>query len=238
MTTQTKKVSVNGRAEERLWEVDRQAVLTVRNNEWLREFPQLLQRDLDEMQHEFPHWFLAAGQDMIPASCSSDHEFIVPSGGAMRCVKCGQTYIQPVNSLIWIGQFPVQITGADRVERRIDDLIDSRRLTVPFKEEETAEGLALFLYPTVKVKYPSNWDRSAPVAHYFYGFLESLGITVGSWHERTNHDLHMNSQEKICIFSSWNKMSICEVVQNRIIPHACAMVTIADGRRPERWFNR
>lgn len=233
MTIQRKSVIVDGKTLERTWEVDSRVLRTIRGNDWLQDFPQLLQQDLNEMQQAFPHWFLASGNGMTPAACNIDQEFIVPINGQMRCVKCGQSYDQSLTSLLWIGQLTVQITGAGKVERKLRELIASRRMSVSYLDK----GTAFFVYPAVKVKYPSNWPRSAPEAHYFAGFLESLGIIVGSGTGRTNHDLHMNSQIKMCLFSDWHQMSIREVVQNRIVPHAHAQVIIANGERPQRWFN-
>lgn len=224
-----KTVIIDDRPVEKKWEVDHAAIATIRGNDWLQDFPQLLSKDLEEMQQAFPHWFLVAGNGTTPASCEIDQEFIVPEYGGMRCVKCGLPHSRSLSSLIWVGMLPVQITGADRVEQRIRGLISNGTMRMTYIDS----GKALFVLPMVKIIYPTNWDREKPEANYSPEFFETLGIRVGG----ASHEHHMNSQTKMCLFSSWHKMSIRGVIQNRILPHALAQVKIANGERPLRWFN-
>lgn len=226
---QRKTVIVDGRAEERIWQVDPRAAITIRGNDWLERFPQLLTKDIQEMEQSFPRWILVAGNGATPAACPNDGEYIILKDGAMQCVLCGEAFRSQPSSLIWTGLLPVQITGAARVEERIRRKIREGNMRLGHLDRENA----LFLFVPIKVVYPSNWPNSAPEGHYIAGFFEALGINVGG----ASHTHHMNSGSKICMFSSWHQMSIREVIQNRIVPHALAMVTIADGRRPLKWFN-
>jgi hypothetical protein len=224
-----KTVVVNGRTEERVWQVDLRVTRDIRGNDWLERFPQLLTKDIQEMEQSFPRWILVAGNGATPAACPNDREYIILKDGAMRCVLCGEMFKGQINSLIWTGLLPVQITGAERVETKIRRKIESETMSLNYLDK----GNTLYVFAPIKVVYPTNWPNSAPDAYYIAGFFETLGLSVGG----ASHAHHMNSGSKICMFSSWHQMSIREVIQNRIAPHALAQVKIANGERPLKWFN-
>lgn len=226
---QKKTVIIDGRPQERRWEVDFSPLVGIQGNEWIEEYPQLLQRDLQEMQQAFPHWFLVAGNANTPASCAIDRDFIIPSNGALRCVKCLNEHEKAATSIIWIGMLPVQITGAKKLETRIRSLIGRREMTIPYIDR----GGIFYILPMAKIVYPTNWPNSQPEAHYMPGFFETLDLSIGG----ASHAHHMVSSSKMCLFSSWHQMSIRDVLQNRVLPHALAQVKIANGERPQRWFN-
>ena len=221
-----KAVFVDDAIEQRQWQVDVGALARIGENEWVRDFPQLLERDLAEMTETFPHWFLAAGK---PAECPEDGDYIVPSKGGFRCAACEKPYKDAAHlrSLLWTGMIPVQVTGATHVEQRIRQQIAERNLPIGH-----VESGALFLLVPIEVAYPSNWPNSAPTARYLHGFFQALGRSPGS-----GHHSHMLSDNQMCLFNSWHKMSMRDVIQNRIVPHALAQVKIANGERPQRWFN-
>jgi hypothetical protein len=224
-----KTVVVNGRTEERVWQVDPRATKNISGNDWLERFPQLLTKDIQEMDRSFPRWILVAGNGVTPAACPNDREYIILKDGTMQCVLCGEVFRGQISSLIWTGLLPVQITGAIRVETRIRGKIESGNMGLSYLDK----GNALYIFAPIKVVYPTNWPNSAPEGYYIAGFFETLGLSVGG----ASHEHHMNSGSKICMFSSWHKMTICEVIQNRIAPHALAQVKIANGERPMKWFN-
>lgn len=228
--TQRKMVAVDDRVEERVWQVDLKATRVVRGNDWLERFPQLLTKDIQEMEQSFPRWFLVAGNGATPAACPQDDEYIILKDGAMRCVLCGEVFSSQISSLIWTGFLPVQITGAVIVETKIRGKIESGKMQLGYLDK----GNVLFIFAPIKVVYPTNWPNSAPEGHYVSGFFETLGFRADNM---SGHQHHMNNRSKICMFSSWHQMSIREVIQNRIVPHALAQVKIANGERPMKWFN-
>lgn len=226
---QRKVVAVDGQAKERTWQVDPRAAGVIRGNDWLERFPQLLTRDIQEMEQSFPRWILVAGNGATPAACPQDDEYIILKDGTMQCVLCGEVFRGQISSLIWTGLLPVQITGATKVETRIRKMIKERKMELSYLDK----GNALYIFAPIKVVYPTNWPNSAPEGHYVSGFFGTLGLNVSG----ASHTHHMNSGSKICMFSSWHQMSIREVIQNRIVPHALAQVKIANGERPRKWFN-
>lgn len=226
---QKKTVIVDGQAREMVWQVDSSAVRTVRGNDWLERFPQLLMQDIQEMEQSFPRWILVAGNGANPVACPSDGEYITLKDGQLRCVQCGEVYQGQVGSLIWTGLLPVQVTGAERVENLVRRKIAAGSLQIGCLDQANA----LFLFAPIKVVYPTNWPNNAPEAFYIKGFFEALDVRVSG----ASHSYHMLSDSKICMFAQWHNMSIREVIQNRIAPHALAIVTIANGERPRKWFN-
>lgn len=227
---QRKVIAIDGQAKERIWQVDPRAAGVIRGNDWLERFPQLLTKDIQEMEQSFPRWFLVAGNGAAPAACPQDEEYIILKDGMMQCVLCGEVYRGQLSSLIWTGLLPVQITGAARVETRIRKMIEEGKMELSYLDK----GNALYIFAPIKVVYPTNWPNSAPEGHYVSGFFETLGFRKDNM---SGHQHHMNSGSKICMFSSWHQMSIREVIQNRIVPHALAQVKIANGERPMKWFN-
>ena len=224
-----KAVLIGDSVEQRQWQVDVEALTRVGGNEWIQDFPQLLARDLTEMFETFPHWFLVIGKDSRPAQCPEDGDYIVPSQGQLRCAACQEPYrnVARLRCLIWTGMIPVQVTGAARVEEHVRRSIAQG--TLPIGHVESG---ALFLLVPIEVTYPNNWPHSAPTARYLSGFFQALGSSPGF-----GHSSHMLNDDKMCLFSSWHQMSIRDVIQNRIVPHALAQIKIANGERPQRWFN-
>ena len=224
-----KAVLIGDAVEKRQWQVDVSALARIGGNEWMQDFPQLLGRDLTEMAETFPHWFLAVGKDGRPAQCPQDGDYIVASQGQLRCAACEQPYRSAAHlgSLIWTGMIPVQVTGAAHVEERIRRGIASGNLPIGH-----VDSGALFILAPIEALYPSNWPHSAPVARYLQGFFEALGGSPGF-----GHASHMLRDNQMCLFSSWRQMSMRDVIQNRVVPHALAQVKIANGERPQRWFS-
>lgn len=212
------------------WDVDVDA-LCATNVPWLMNTHQTLaarnrtalELDLREMHDKFRHWILVGGSHDRPHACGAHEiaQFIVPREGAMRCLECGCVFRDSVTSLQWIGNIPVPITGSRAVERIVSD---GRSVL------SVVQGHMLV---PVRIVYPGRWPAEAPLAYYYPEFFQSIGIRMPS----TSHAHHMMSGGQLCMFSRWRSMSIRDVIVNRIIPHAVALMIIADGRRPERWFN-
>lgn len=226
MATQHKVVLNNGVTENRTWEVDTSALGRISYNDWLTRFPQLLEQDLREMGSMFPHWILVGGNSQDAVSCPDDREYIVPKEGKMRCLKCDRSYEQTLSSLIWTGMLPVRVERAGRVERNIKRLEKGRELRLPF-----VKG---FLLVPIKIVYPQNWPHGDPGSYYTPEFFQALGVDTPG----ISHHHHMNGGLRMCLFSNWHQMSIMEVIQNRIGPHALAQVMLASGERPKSWFTR
>ena len=229
MVKQKKQVVVGQEVENREWSVDLQALKAVRGNDWLEDFPQLIKTDLREMAETFPHWFLTVGHSVKPIACPSDGEYFIPQDGQLRCVNCRRVIEQTPSCLIWTGLLPVQIPGGGKVERHLRLLIEKEDMKLPYVGEES-----IFLLVPIKIIYPGNWPNSQPCAYYTSEFFQSLGVSPPG----VSHLHHMNGELKLCLFLNWHPMTIREVIQNRIAPHALAQVKIANGERPNpRWFN-
>ncbi len=214
------------------WSVDADALQVLTNNDWLQSFPQLIEHDLEEMHTAFPRWFLAVGRGDQPAQCTcSVHDYIAPHCGGLRCLSCSGSELSThqYSALIWTGLLPVQISGADGVERRIRRQQREQTLRLP----TTESGSTLYLLVPIRVVYPSSWPNEAPRGYYTREFFTTLGVTPPG----TSHTHHMLSGLHMCLFQRWQRMSIAEVMQNRIAPHALAQVVIANGDMPRRWFN-
>lgn len=207
------------------WEVDVGALKQIKGNDWIEDHPTLIIRDLQEMSEMFPRWFLVAGVGTSPVACDDCGEYVVPTDGRMRCLACGDEYTSDITHLIWTGLLPVQVSGADSVEKRLEQLQERRQIRLPYSNK--------ILYAPILVVYPRNWPHTDPPSYYTKEFFESLGLNPSN----TGHGNHMLGNLQMCLFSSWEQMSIREVIQNRIAPHALAQVKLANGERPKKWFN-
>ncbi|MDP3710492.1 MAG: hypothetical protein Q8R29_02075 [bacterium] len=221
----TKTVVSDSGTENVSWEVDIGALKQARGNDWISDYPQLIERDLKEMSEMFPRWILVGGKETNPASCSECGEYVVPTEGKMMCLACGEPYTLNIRALIWTGLLPVQISGVEKVERNIEKLRERGQLKLP--------RVSGFLLVPIRIIYPSDWPHSNPSAYYTQEFFESLGTGAPSY----SHEYHMNGSLSMCLFSRWHEMSIRDVIQNRIAPHALAQVKLANGERPQKWFN-
>lgn len=231
-THQKSVLNDKGKVEKKSWQVDVHALERLQENSWIEEFPQLLQKDLAEMSSSFPHWFLALGKNAEFVVCANDQEYIVAKKGGWHCLKCDQPYSGVIKnlSLIWTGMLPVQITGANKVENHVRKKIQNETIRIPFLDN----GKALYLMVPIKIVYPNNWPNYAPSSFYIsVEFFRSIGVSAPG----ASHANHMKGSLEMCLFSSWHHMSIREVIQNRIIPHALAQVKIANDERPKKWFN-
>lgn len=229
MVKQKKQVSIDRGTENREWTVDVSALKPVRGNDWVEDFPQLIKTDLEQMAETFPHWFLTVGQSVNPIACPSDGDYFIPQDGKLQCVNCGQAISQTPSCLIWTGMLPVQIAGAEKVSRHIRRLIEREEIRLPYVGDES-----IFLLVPIKIIYPSSWPNNQPSAYYPHEFFHSLGVSAPG----VSHPHHMRGNLEMCLFLNWHKMTIREVIQNRIAPHALAQVKIANGERPNpKWFN-
>lgn len=231
MYKQRKTVFENGQAVQKEWIVDIGALQSIKDNDWIEEFPILVKTDLEQMAKAFPHWFLVAGYQSNPLVCPDDEEYIVPKNGSLSCIKCNKEFPNNgrIQALIWIGMIPVPIQGKEKTKRNILKLRNQGRLKLPFIEKSE------HLLVPIKIVYPSSWNESDPKSYYDYNniFYETIGLRDSG----TSHERHMVGNAQMCLFSRWHKMSIRDVIQNRIIPHAIAQVKIANGERPQKWFN-
>lgn len=229
MAKQKKQIVVGLSVENREWNVDVKALKSVRGNDWVEDYPRLIQTDLEQMAETFPHWFLTVGHSVNPIACPSDGDYFIPKDGRLQCVNCAQAISQTPSCLIWTGMLPVQIAGAEKVSRHIRRLIEREEIRLPYVGDES-----IFLLVPIKIIYPSNWPNSQPSAYYSKEFFHSLGVSPPG----VSHAHHMNGDLKMCLFLNWHQMTIREVIQNRIAPHALAQVKIANGERPNpQWFN-
>ncbi len=218
-----------------VWDVDVEPIKSVIG--WVRQRPELLLRDVEQMAdpRNFPHWFLAVGNNSSHKflSCSNCEagDYIVPYDGAFRCITCGRDKRVGSDSvsLIWTGPLPVSIAGMNKI-------IESARLANNGTGVRYLEAYETLLVP-MRVVYPTNWDNQYPLAFYPEAFFRSL---MGNKQPQFGGNNHLLSGYQLCISrgGGWRKMSIYDVIRDRIAPHAVAMVYMAAGRKPPGgWFS-
>lgn len=228
MVSQSKWIASGGQTRQVTWTPD----LAVVGNRigWAGEYPNLLVTDMDTMARDFPTWFLVFGSGNLPVACQHCGEYIVPKDGTIRCVACEHTYTRAVSTILWVGQIPVLISGADRVEQSMRRCITRGALRIGHLERQGS----LYAFAPIRAVYPDNWPNAQPLCFYGVEFLDTLGLE----RELFGHSSHMLGAQRMCLFNEWRRMGITEVIKNRIVPHAVAMVKIANGERPDsRWFN-
>lgn len=218
-------------AGDRQWEIDISVLGGIAR--WVNEFPSLLRKDLEEMQKNFPTWFLVFGDgNGKPLSCPIDGEYIVPQSGKASCLQCGNAPEQKPETLVWVGLIPVPVSGARRVESRLRKMIGTGEIPQSYTLDHPQTGLLLFA--PIRIVYPSSWPNEQPLAYYGKEFLTFLGHPVSL----SGHSSHMLGNQQLCLFSQWRRLSVCQVLQNRVVPHALAIVKLANGERPDpAWFN-
>jgi hypothetical protein len=222
---QQRTIFTAGHPEDVSWVVDINSLKRVKD--WVDEYPSLLTTDLNQMKADFPQWFVTIASRANPVACSCG-EYIVPKEGQLSCISCNSPHRGHVRGIMWVGMIPVQLAGTDKVYDRVLQKAQSGKLYLPLTESG-------YLLVPIRIVYPGNWNREAPSCYYDDNFFSTLGISGAN---STSHSHHMLSGGKMCLFDSWQVMTIRDVLRNRILPHALAQVRIADGKRPRDWFTR
>lgn len=212
------------------WEVDLQVLRRVLPNFlWLKD-DRLIKRDLEEMQRYLPNWILTLGRanSLVRSKCCNDQ--IAPMDGALRCILCSSPHNEKVDSLLWTGLLPVNLSERARALKMIEAARAKKKLSYPVVE---VGGVKHILVP-VEVYYPVSWPESQPAVYYSdRQLLDALGKLP------TGHTTHIIGERQLCLYSfkEWNEsITIMQVVANRVAPHAFAVVKYADERETIEYF--
>ncbi len=212
------------------WEVDLELLRrALPNLPWLAS-DRLIKRDLEEMQKYLPNWILALGRDnsLVRSSCCKDQ--IVPMDGALRCILCDSPFSERVDSLLWTGLLPVNLSGRAKALKMIEAARARKKLSYPIVE---VGGIKHILVP-VEVYYPADWPRSQPLVYYSdRQLLDALGKLP------SGHTTHILGKSQLCLYSfkEWNEsITIMQIVANRVAPHAFALVKYADEQKTMEYF--
>lgn len=232
------------------WEVDSKIIR--KNFSWTGKNPQLLKKELEEMDKAFPYFFLTIGkQSVISESkifCPNCGDIITFTSGKIICCSCNTTFTPYTSSVLgYIGQIP-SLIGNITPGGKISDK-NARVNGRPYLEElhkklkrmpnnETKRKiLTYFLYleekvyfaPQIYAFYPENWPRKAPriLVNKFY-FDEVL--FAGSNHSHSDFHAYSSSGNllQLCNYGSWHTVTMKTALQQRIVPKIIIDLMIAD----------
>ena len=209
---------------EREWRVDPLAAAAVAP--WAARAPEVLAQDLSGMAQYFPHWFLTGNAHGQPARCARracQGAPLVPTEGALRCVRCRE--VGEANGLLWLGHLPSLARPERAFQRRRKAL---RRAGFP----EVTTGEATFLLVPLMIIYPSEWPNVQPVVRYARRWLDVLNLPPSSGAH------HLIQGGRACIFSwgQWTAMPVHVVLQQRMVNHVASLLKVAAGQRPRQAF--
>jgi hypothetical protein len=206
---------------ERAWEVDLSAAADMAA--WVGRAPQVLETDLQGMAQYFPHWILAGSDGGRLARCSRCAALCAPTGGALRCVCCGDA--RRGDGLLWLGHIPTLARPEDEFARRQRALLEAG-----FAQVEA--GGAVYLLVPLTVLYPSEWPNVRPIVRYAARWLKALNLP------RSNAAYHLVQNGQACIFAwgQWRAMPVHAVLQQRVVNHIASLLKIAAGQSPGQAF--
>jgi hypothetical protein len=183
---------------EHKWAVDQEAAASVAA--WVARAPEVLRADLAGMAGYFPHWVLA-GQDGNGISrCPHCATFLVPTGGALRCVRCGGK--GQAGGLLWLGHIPALAHPGRSFRRRQQALREAGFA-------EATAGDAVYLLVPLTVLYPAEWPNVQPAVRYAPRWLDALSLPPNSG----AHHLVQNGRACIFGWGQWTAMPVHAVLQ-------------------------
>jgi hypothetical protein len=193
---------------------------------WAARAPKVLAQDLAGMAQYFPHWFLSGSIGGHPARCAHRDcrgASLVPTEGALRCVRCGT--VGEADGLLWLGHLPSLARTEPAFQRRRKALRRSG-----FSEVTT--GAAVYLLVPLMVVYPGEWPNVQPVVRYARRWLDALDLP------RSSGVHHLIQGGRACIFSwgQWTAMPVHAVLQQRMVTHLASLLKVAAGQSPREAF--
>lgn len=203
------------------WTVDARAASKAMP--WVHRQPTVFQRDLAGMAQYFPHWLLLAERGESPARCGACEAFLVPTGGDIRCVACGQP--GKADGLRWAGHIPALVRPEPAFARRREALKQAGFA------EATLQGSTYLLVPLV-VRYPAEWPNVEPAVRYPLRWLKAMGLP----HSSGAH--HLIRRGTACIFASmqWKAAPVHAILQQRMVNHIFSLFKVAAGQTPAQAF--
>jgi hypothetical protein len=206
---------------ERTWLVDRAAAAEAAA--WVARATEVLEADLEGMAEYFPHWILVGSDGGRLARCARCAMLCVPTGGAMRCVQCGEA--RGASGMLWMGHIPALARPERSFVRRLQSLQEAGFAQV-------AVGEATYLLVPLTVLYPAEWPNVKPVVRYARRWLDALGLP----HNSASHHLIQNGRACIFAWGQWTVMPVYAVLQQRVVNHIASLLKIVAGQRPREAF--
>ncbi len=207
------------------WEVDINAAIKVQK--WVQKFPQIFNRELDEMKTHFPRWILTVtDSDGKLKNCPQCNNTLVLTQGKIVCINC-QSILKKFNNLhlAWTGLIPTPISGRENLQTRLNKINEQ-----PFPVVEL-DNIYYLLTPVV-VMYTNKFPVEEPYCYYTSEFMKVLGTPKnGSY-------IHLLSGNRMCLFGygEWNSLSVRQVIQQRVLNHLISTIKIADGMPAHKAF--
>jgi hypothetical protein len=206
------------------WDVDLNAAAGIQK--WLKKFPLVFTKDVNEMKKFFPRWLLTISKaDGTIICCEYCNNTLVPTHGEIICVACQRKIkVKGTVRLAWTGHLPTLVSGRDKFLRKSGEIPDP---AFPLVE---LNGNIYLLVPVVIV-YPVNGPLEEPHCYYTQQFIQFLYKFNGSY-------IHLLGGGRMCLFAydQWNSITIREVIQQRVVNHLISIIKIADGMDPQKAF--
>jgi hypothetical protein len=206
------------------WDVDINAAARVQK--WVKQFPGVFNREINEMKTFFPRWFLTvAKNDGTIVNCPYCNNTLAPKDGETGCVACHRKLkTKEKLHLAWTGHLPTLVSGREKFLRKIGQEPDPAFPIIELNKN-------LYLLVPVVIVYPQKWPVEEAFCYYTPQFIRFLNRFGGSY-------IHLIGGGRMCLFGygQWNSITVREVIQQRVVNHLISMIKIADGMSPQEAF--
>ena len=203
------------------WQVD--VAGAGRAMKWVARKPQLFREEVEAMTAYFPHWLLVGGEQEQPQKSRCCAAPVVPTKGEMRCLVCQS--VQECRELLWVGQVPTLARPEAGFKQA------QAALRAPGFGEAQAGGRTYLLVP-MTVAYPGEWNNVEPSVRYAPRWLDTIGLP------RQNGTYHLIANGRGCLFGygDWYGMTVCAVLQQRVVNHLGSLLKIVAGQPAREAF--
>jgi hypothetical protein len=190
---------------------------------WVARKPQLFRDEIEAMATYFPHWMLVGAMQDQPTYSRCCAAPIVPIRGEMRCLLCNTA--QPCDGLVWMGQLPTLARPEPGFRH------PQAALRAAGFGEARVNQFTYLLVP-MTVTYPGEWNNVEPGVRYSAKWLDTIGLP------RQNGSYHLIANGRACLFGygDWYAMTVCDVLQQRVVNHISSMLKIVAGQPSRQAF--
>jgi hypothetical protein len=234
----------------RVFEVDEEAIARI--VPWARRNQQLLTQELEEMAEYFPIFYTTIvnhDNSDRPIPCPECGERIIFTRG-MRCAnpECGLVFRNPPNStrLAFLGELRTELLIVGKLLDAEDGKIQGRACLKEIYDrlERMPEGSGrsgrdeflklintyfltlegnIYFTPPVEAVYPNSWPSEQPTVYLEEDYFKILNTTGEHTFPSSGSGFR-----SLCIYSSWHRATLREVLQQRIVPRVIIDFMIAD----------
>ncbi len=237
MPTQRKLVKkASGGAEFKAWEMDMEAIRYAVS--WANANPFLLEQEVREMEKHFPFFIATVAKGRSIIYCSGCGELLVWQN-SITCINCEKYFRVSARSaqLAYIGQIPSVIGEVDekgdfeegkcrpffrKIFLRLTSLPENLQRYIS-ETENGQGGKKYFFTPPIKAVFSEGWPRGAPDVVLESEYFQLLGIPLA--HAFPEGSYRGN---RLCLYSSWPKVTLRVVLQQRIVPRIIIDLMLAD----------